>query len=114
MPLRFEIPDKRGAEILAAIHERDNFIASANLRVSDMNRTIEAMMKARLEVAGQDPDAPRGEVACRKEGGKFWLIVGDAPPAAPTPRELQKAPSPRPDGAGAQATGTPRATGKLD
>ena len=77
--IRIEIPERRGAELVSKIAERDQYAQSAQQVLDAKNQVIEAMIIGQLQAAGKDPDAPRGQVQCQKErDGKYWLTVQDA------------------------------------
>ena len=75
---RFEIPERRGAELVARLQERDEYAQGAQKILDAKNATIEAIIIGQLQAAGHDPDAPRGAVQCQRErDGKYYLTVQD-------------------------------------
>ena len=79
--IRIEIPERRGAELVSKIAERDQYAQSAQQVLDAKNQVIDAMIVGQLQAAGKDPDAPRGQVQCQKErDGKYYLTVAEATP----------------------------------
>ena len=79
MPLEIEIPEKRAAELISAMRERDEIAKAANAQMDAKNLLINVMINARIEIHGGDPDAPRGAVSIQVKDGKHLLVVPDAP-----------------------------------
>lgn len=86
---RIELSERRGQELVAKIAERDDYAQTAQKVLNAKNETIEAIIQGQLQVAGHDPDAPRGQVQCQRgQDGKYYLTIQDQQ-AQPGPGGMQ-------------------------
>ena len=79
--MRIELPERRGAELVAKIADRDDYAQTAQKVLNAKNETIEAIIQGQMQAAGHDPDAPRGQIQCQRErDGKYYLTIAEATP----------------------------------
>lgn len=82
MPKTIEITQKRAERLAALIRERDEIAKQAQADINAKNELISGLIEAHLIAARVDPDAPKGNVAVKIEGGKHFLEIDDPPPTS--------------------------------
>lgn len=90
-----------------SISERDNFIKSANEKLTSLNRTVDTQISTILSMSGKDIHADRGDTGVRKIDGGFYLVVD--PPKPPQETAIMSQPHRRRGANGATAPEPERA-----